>query len=128
MPNLIQDRVRERERWVRGTQTIGGWCRGGGVAGGCHGVDGVEDGGEEVRVGKAWIRRRPWAARVPVPFGPVPALAGNGLGTGEHRGGGEEAMAELPVGLALPEIGSGLWEGFLAPVNLEYRAPAPFRS
>ena len=68
------------------------------------------------------------AARVPVPFGPVPALAGNGLGTGERRGGGEEALAELPVGLALPEIRSRLWEGFLAAVNLGYRAPAPSRS
>ena len=93
---------------MRGTQTIGGGCRRGGVAGGCHGVDGVEDGGEEVRVGEARIRRRRWAARVPEPFGPVPTLAGNGLGTGERRGGGEEALAELPVGLALPEIGSGL--------------------
>jgi len=109
---------------VRGTQTIGGWCRGGGVAGGCH----VEDGVEEVRVGEARIRRRRWAARVPVPFGPVPALAENGLGTVEHRGGGEEALAELLVGLALPEIGSGLWEGFLAAVNLGSRAPAPSRS
>ena len=54
--------------------------------------------------------------------------AGNGLGTGERRGGGEEALAELPVGLALPEIGSGLWEGFLAAVNLGSRAPAPSRS
>ena len=107
-----------------GTQTIGGGCRGGGVSGGCHGVDG----GEEVRVGEERIRRRRWAARVPVPFGPVLALAGNGLGTGERRGGGEEALAELPVGLALPEIGSGLWEGFLAAVNLGYRAPAPSRS
>jgi len=43
---------------VRGTQTIGGGCRGGGVAGGCHGVDGVEDGGEEVQVDEARIRRR----------------------------------------------------------------------
>ena len=113
---------------MRGTQTIGGGCRGGGVAGGCHGVDGVEDGGEEVRVGEARIQRRRWAARVPEPFGPVPTLAGNGLGTGERRGGGEEALAELPVGLALPEIGSGPWEGFLAAVNLGSRAPAPSRS
>jgi len=111
---------------VRGTQTIGGGCRGG-VAGGCHGVDGVENAGEEVRVGEARIRRRRWATRVSVPFGPVPALAGDGLGTGERRGGGEKTLAELPVGLALPEIGSGLWEGFLAAVNLGYRALAPSR-
>jgi len=108
-------------------QTIRGRGRRGARPRGCHGVDGVEDGGEEVRVGETWIRRRRWAARVPVPFGPVPALAGNGLGTGERRGGGEEALAELPVGLALPEIGSGLWEGFLAAVNLGFRAPAPSR-
>ena len=80
------------------------------------------------RRGSGGDGRRRWAVRVPVPFGPVPALAGNGLGTGERRGGGEEALAELPVGLALPEIGSGLWEGFLAAVNLGYRAPAPSRS
>ena len=54
---------------------------------GCHGVDGVEDGGEEVRVGEARIRRRRWAARVPVPFGTVPALARNGGGGGERCGG-----------------------------------------
>ena len=86
------------------------------------------NGGDEVVDGEALIRRWRWAARVPVPFGPVPALAGNRLGTGERRGRGEEALAELPVGLALPEIGSGLWEGFLAAVNLGYRAPAPSRS
>ena len=56
-------------------QTIGGGCRGGGVAGGCHGIDGVEDGGEEVRVGEVRIQRRWWAARVPVPFGPGTDLA-----------------------------------------------------
>ena len=72
---------------MRGTQTIGGGCRGGGVAGGCHGVDGVEDGGEEVRVGEARIQRRRWAARVPVTFGTVPALARDGGGGGERRGG-----------------------------------------
>ena len=79
-------------------QTIGGGCRGGGVAGGCHGVDGVEDGGEEVRVGEAWIRRRRWAARVPVPFGTVPALARNGGGGGERRGGASRRLRANPRG------------------------------
>ena len=76
-----------------------------------------------------WRRwSRGWRRGSPGWQGVVPALAGNGLGTGERRGGGEEALAELPVGLALPEIGSGPWEGFLAAVNLGYRAPAPSRS
>jgi len=79
-------------------QTIRGRGRRGARPRGCHGVDGVEDGGEEVRVGETWIRRRRWAARVPVPFGPVPTLAGNGGVGGERRGG----AGVLPVGLALP--------------------------
>ena len=78
MPNLIQDRVRERERWVRGTQTIGGGCRGGGVAGGCHGVDGVEDGGEEVRVDEARIQRR-WWVKASRPLIRVLVINDNGL-------------------------------------------------
>ena len=58
--------------------------------------DGVEDGGEEVWVGEARIRRRRWAARVPVPFGTVPTLVGNGLGTGERRGGVKRRWRSFP--------------------------------
>ena len=114
MLNLIQDRVRKRERWVRGTQTIGGGCRRGGVAGGCHGVDGVEDGGEEVPVGEARIRWRPWPARVPVPFGPVPVLAGNRVGAGERRGDAGEASRHPRASRDRIEM----WEGFVAATNL----------
>ena len=112
----IQDRVRvyllvdkhgvhpsssttEREEGMEmKVQTIRGRGRRGARPRGRHRVDGVEDGGEEVWVGEARIRRRRWAARVPVPFGPVPALAGNGGVGGERRGG----AGVLPVGLALP--------------------------
>ena len=60
----------------------------------CH----CSNGGEEVVDGEALIRQRRWTARVPVPFGPVPTLAGNGGVGGERRGG----AGVLPVGLALP--------------------------
>ena len=68
-------------------QTIGRRRGGRAGAGGRHRVNGVEDGGEEVQVGEARIRRQRWAVRVPVPFGPVPALARDGGGGGERRGG-----------------------------------------
>ena len=63
-------------------QTIGGGCRGRGAL-----VRHCSNGGEEVVDGEALIRRWRWAARVPVPFGPVPALARDGGGGGERRGG-----------------------------------------
>ena len=49
----------------------------------CH----CSNGGEEVVDSEALIRRRRWVARVPVPFGPVPALSRDGGGSGERRGG-----------------------------------------
>ena len=73
-------------------QTIRGRGRRGAGAGGCHGVDGVEDRGEEVRVGEVRVdelavRRRRWSARVAVPFRPPPALAVDGESTRGRRGG-----------------------------------------
>ena len=100
-------------------QTIRGRGRRGARPRGCHGVDGVEDGGEEVLVGETWIRRRRWAARVPVPFGPVPTLAGNGGVGGERRGG----AGVLPVGLAPSQIGRVFVGGVCG--GREPRDPSP---
>ena len=86
---------------MRGTQTIGGGCRRGGVAGGCHGVDGVEDGGEEVGVGEVRldelaVRRWRWSTWVPASLGPPLALAVDGVGVG--RRGRRGGAGVLPVG------------------------------
>ena len=56
---LVLDRSSTRERGrkregMQRVQTIGGGC-GRGAACGCHGVDGVEDRGEEVRVGEVRV-------------------------------------------------------------------------
>ena len=91
-------------------QTIRGRGRRGARPRGCHGVDGVEDGGEEVRVGEARIWRRRWAARVPVPFGTVPALARDGGGGGERRGGASRRPPATSDRI-------GMWEGFVAAAN-----------
>ena len=67
-------------------QTIRGRGRRGARPRGCHGVDGVDDGGEEVRLSEALIRQRQWTAQVPVSFRPPPALANDGVGGGGRRG------------------------------------------
>ena len=74
---------------MRRKQTVGRRRSGRAGAGGRHGIDGVEDGGEEVRVGEVRVdelavRRRGWSARVVVPLRPPPALPRDG----GRRGGG----------------------------------------
>ena len=49
---------------------------------------------------------------VPVAFGPIPGLAGDGVGGSGRRDGGEGALAELPVGLALPRSDRGCGKVF----------------
>ena len=80
MPNLIQERDRQRERWVRGDADHRRRLP-------RRRSSDATLLGEEVVDGEALIRRWRWAARVLVPFGPVLALARDGGGGGERRGG-----------------------------------------
>ena len=72
----------------------------------CH----CSNGGEEVVDGEALIRQRRWTARVPVPFGPVSALARDGGGGGERCGGASRRPRATRGRI-------GMWEGFVAAAN-----------
>ena len=109
-------------------QTVGRRRGGRASAGGRHGVDGAEDGGEEIRVGGERIRRRRWTAQVPAAFRPPPTLAVDSTGTGRRRESRKGATWwrrwSFPSASRFPRSVGFLWEGFVA-ANLVGRAPAP---
>jgi len=105
-------------------QTIrGSGCRGA-VAGGRHRVDGAEDGGEEVRLFEALIRRRQWTAQVPASFRPPPALADDGVGGGGRRGcGGGASRRPRANPRSVRTVGEGCGGGEL---GITCPGPSPY--